>query len=131
MKTGYKTRQRQIIFDYMVKNADVHLTVDDVFDALRSTGESVGKTTVYRHMERLAENGEVRKYHLDKGTCYQYQAGADCKEHFHLKCSQCGKLYHLDCSFMNDLDLHIFEHHGFRIDNTQTVLYGVCKCCGD
>ncbi len=129
METGYKTRQRQAILDYMAKNADVHLSVDDIFEALRNAGESVGKTTVYRHVERLAQSGNVRKYRLDGCTCYQYQMGKNCNEHFHLKCSQCGKLYHLDCSFMSDLDTHIFEHHGFRMDNTKTVIYGICKGC--
>ena len=129
--TGYKTKQRQLILDYMMAHASEHVTVEEVFDALKSQGESVGKTTVYRHMEKLVAAGSVRKYHIEGGTsaCYQYQSGNACHEHFHLKCVSCGKLIHLDCDFMHGIDSHIFEHHGFRIDNTQTVFYGVCSGC--
>jgi len=129
--TGYRTKQRQAILDYMIAHAAEHVTVEEVFDALKASGESVGKTTVYRHIEKLVAAGSVRKYHIEGGTsaCYQYHNSEACGEHFHLKCISCGKLVHLDCEFMHGIDAHIFEHHGFRIDNTQTVLYGVCKQC--
>ena len=129
--TSYRTKQRQAILEYMMANSDAHMTVDAVFDALRQSGASVGKTTVYRHMEKLVAAGVVRKYHIEGGTCacYQYQSGEQCSEHFHLKCLQCGKLIHLDCEFMHGIDTHILKHHGFRINNTRTVLYGICSGC--
>ena len=129
--TGYRTKQRQVILSYLMEHASLHLTVDDVYDALKKQGETVGKTTVYRHMEKLVTTGKVRKYHIEGGTsaCYQYNGEETCHEHFHLKCISCGKLIHLDCEFMRGIDTHIFEHHGFRVDNRQTVLYGVCSGC--
>jgi len=131
IKSEYRTRQSQIILNYMISHASEHVTVDEIFDALKKQGEAVGKTTVYRHVEKLVAAGSVRKYHLEGGTsaCYQYHRSEACGEHFHLKCVSCGKLMHLNCEFMHEIDEHIFEHHGFRIDNTQTVLYGVCNQC--
>ena len=48
---SYNTRQRELILDYIKKNAKKHLTADDIADALKS--ENVGKTTVYRYLEKL------------------------------------------------------------------------------
>ena len=49
---SYNTRQRELILDYIKKNAKKHLTADDIADALKA--EQVGKTTVYRYLESSA-----------------------------------------------------------------------------
>ena len=55
----------------------------------------------------------------------------ECLEHFHLKCIECGKLIHIDCNYMKSLDEHILQHHGFKVDNSRTVLYGICNSCNE
>ena len=130
-KSGYKTKQREIILDYL-RHAKSHVTIDDVTNHLKEDGNKVGRTTVYRYMEKLADEGLLRKYFIEEGVgaCYQYQGSeAGCSEHFHLKCTKCGKLFHVDCDFLSEIGVHVFEHHQFRIDNSKTVLYGVCKNC--
>ncbi|MBQ1555500.1 MAG: transcriptional repressor, partial [Clostridia bacterium] len=54
-----------------------------------------------------------------------------CDRHFHLKCTACGRIIHLDCGFMSEFEKHIGEHHGFRVDNARTVIYGLCEACAD
>ena len=44
-------------------------------------------------------------------------------------CERCGRLFHLDCSQMEQLSQHIREHHGFFIDYKNTILYGTCAAC--
>lgn len=79
------------------------------------------------------EEGIVRKYVLDgkSSACYQFLSGEPhaCTEHFHLKCTQCGQLFHVSCDYLNQLGEHLLEHHGFVIDHTKTVLYGLCAAC--
>lgn len=132
MDKGYKTKQKQIILEYIKSSKDKHITAAEIVAHLNSAGTSVGVTTVYRYLDKLVEIGYVRKYNLDKktGACYQYiKDNEECVEHFHLKCVKCGELYHISCDFMQGIDEHVLEHHGFRIDNTKTVLYGKCKHC--
>lgn len=62
---SYNTRQRELILDYIKKNAKKHLTADDIADALKA--EQVGKTTVYRYLEKLCEQNIVRKFILSEG----------------------------------------------------------------
>ena len=78
------------------------------------------------------EQGEIRKYIMDEksSACYQYvEEHATCPLHFHLKCVRCGRLIHTDCSYLQQIDQHILEHHGFHVDHSKTVFYGVCQEC--
>ena len=42
---------------------------------------------------------------------------------------QYGQLFHVSCDYLNQLGEHLLEHHGFVIDHTKTVLYGLCAAC--
>lgn len=129
---GYKTKQRQVILNYMMEHQNSHVTVSHISDYLSEQGTPVGVTTIYRHLDKLLEQGLVRKYTVDASTCacYQYAAdGKECHEHFHLKCECCGKLIHLECSHLDELIAHICSEHGFTLDPFRTVLYGTCRDC--
>lgn len=126
----YKTKQKTIIEEAIKCSKDKHITVDSLAAKLDKMGEKVGRTTVYRCLERLTEEGVVRKYQTaGESACYQYVSGEECHEHFHLKCEECGKLIHIECEKIVDLNAHINEHHGFSVNKLKTVLYGVCKEC--
>ena len=85
---GYKTKQRKIINESIKAFGEKHFTVDTLCDALSKTGESVGRTTVYRCLEKLCDEGILQKYAATAGSsgCYQHVEGGHCHEHFHLKC---------------------------------------------
>ena len=129
---GYKTRQREAILDYLIEHKDKHVTVNNISDHLEQEGARVGVTTIYRHLDKLFEQGLVRKYTVDGSTsaCFQYSnADGTCHEHYHLKCEKCGKLIHLHCDHAAEMCRHVFDEHGFSIDLYRTVFYGICKQC--
>lgn len=129
---GYKTRQRDLIFEFFVANKEKHVTADEVLEHLKGQGNSVGKSTVYRYLDRLVNEGKVRKYYIEEGmgACYQYVGDKEeCNNHFHLKCIRCGRLIHIKCDYLSEVDEHISKHHDFKVDNTKTVLYGICNRC--
>ncbi len=129
---GYKTRQRAVIENILKDNCDIHMTVDDIVLRLNECGENVGKTTVYRTLEKLVNEGKVRKYTAEgESACFQYLSDMGyCHEHFHLKCTVCGELLHLDCEKIEELTSHISHKHGFSLDISRIVLYGKCAKCG-
>ena len=59
---GYKTKQRDHILQFLIENQSRHVTVDDVVDHLKQSGNPVGKATVYRYMDKLVNQGDVRKF---------------------------------------------------------------------
>lgn len=128
----YRTKQKEYILQFLKGNQDKHLTVEMILIYLKKNNTPVGKSTVYRFLDVLVNQGLVRKYIIEEGksACYQYvEVDHGCREHFHLKCSDCGYLYHVECDQLSEIDGHIFEHHRFKVDNSKTVFYGVCEDC--
>ena len=130
---GYKTKQREYILAFLQNSEGRHITVAELVRHLQDNATPVGTATVYRTLEQLVEEGMVRKYVLDgkSSACYQFLSDEPhlCQEHFHLKCTCCGRLFHVSCDYLNQLGEHLLEHHGFVIDHTKTVLYGLCADC--
>ncbi len=131
-RTTYNTKQKQIIFEFMLENKEKLLTCDEIGDALKNSGTPVGKATLYRFLDALVSSGDARKLSDDNKKSAAYQLldkGMNCAGHMHLKCTQCGELQHLGCEFMHSVGEHIFNHHNFKIDNAKTVIYGICNKC--
>ena len=133
-KKSYNTRPRDRILKSISSFETAHFTVSDVVARLRAEGQTVGRATVYRTVERMAEDGELRKYIVDGTTaaCYQRvegNSGASCREHFHLKCEKCGRLIHAECEELRKIVSHMKEEHRFLIDSSKTVFYGLCEDC--
>ena len=133
MSNSYKTKQKDAVLKYMIDHKDTHVTVNQISDNFAQQGTPVGVTTIYRHLEKLLEEGFIRKYTVDgaTGACFQYAEDKQCREHFHLMCEKCGCLIHLECSHLSELSEHIFSEHGFQINPFRTVFYGKCKKCTD
>ncbi len=128
----YNTKQKRSILQLLEDNNDRQFSCDEITEALKNNGTPVGKTTVYRYLDILEKNGQVRKYTdtVSKISLYQYiDKKLNCQEHMHLKCVCCGGLVHLGCEFMSEVGKHILEHHKFRVDNSKTVILGVCENC--
>ena len=126
----YNTRQKQLIYELLKNNSEAQFTCEDISDLLKKEGTPVGKTTVYRYLDKLCADGTVRKFSDTKSATFQFvNADLRCDDHMHLKCTSCGKFIHLGCEFMNSVGKHIMEHHSFTIDNSKTVILGVCEKC--
>lgn len=129
---AYNTAGKKALIEYMAQNRDRQFTVDELFASLSAAGTSVGKSSLYRLLERLVADGAVRKFKESElsSAVFQYiGSDEDCYRHLHLKCAECGKLVHLECPNSVELIAHIYEEHGFSIDSKKSVLYGKCKDC--
>lgn len=127
MKKTYQTRQRKEILSFLQKEPDKQYTIDEIAEHL----DGVGKSSAYRIMSNLAEEGLVRRFVKNPGRRYLYQLlfSTECNSHFHLKCSNCGKIIHLEHGFSSDMRAKIAKQHGFLVDESQTVLIGRCGEC--
>lgn len=128
----YRTKQREQILEYLIQNKDHHLTADEIIFSLNREKSMVGKTTVYRYLDRLVSQGAVRRYYIEggKSACYQFmdqEGGCSC--HYHLKCVDCGQLIHMECEYLGEMDSHIKDEHDFQVDHSKTVFYGKCGDC--
>lgn len=134
-KMQYKTRQMAELLAYLQSVPGKHVTVNDICDYFRKQGISVGTTTVYRNLDRMVEQGLVARYTVDGigSACFEYLGEHEMPANscYHCKCEKCGKLIHLQCHEVDSLGLHMAEHHGFALDPTRTIFYGICEACRD
>ncbi|MBR3268720.1 MAG: transcriptional repressor [Oscillospiraceae bacterium] len=136
-KNEYQTKQKAHVLHYLEEHPESHITAAELVQALNQNGTPVGAATVYRQLERLEKQGLVRRYSSDDGgsACWQF-GGAEakagtCHSHFHLKCTVCGVLIHLDCGHLSEITEHVRNDHGFTIDPARTTFYGLCSICAE
>lgn len=130
--SGYNTKQKEKLLSFLISKKNEHTNVPSISAFLAAEGSPVGTATIYRQLDRLVEQGIVRRYTIDgkTGACFQYVDNSEqCREHFHLKCKSCGKLIHTDCNRLSEINSHILQHHGFSVDTSMTVFYGICSDC--
>lgn len=129
----YKTHQREAVISFLSDNPEKQFSVEELAGKLQEDyGEkSPGKSTVYRLINKLVEDGSVKRY--EKGNSrqfvYQITAGEDCHHHLHMKCLGCGKLLHMEHEQSDELIRMIYGGSDFAVDSEQTTLYGCCKKC--
>lgn len=127
----YKTKQKSRVLDFLKSNMSRQLSINEIIDGVCGDGVT-GKSTIYRQISKMVEDGTLLRMHGEdsKSVIYQYMGeGTHCGEHFHLKCTECGRLIHLDCHHLENIGMHIQEEHKFLIDMKKTVLYGICDNC--
>lgn len=130
----YNTAQRQELIDFLMENADNQYTIEEIADELARSEDavkSVGKSTIYRLIGQMLEEGIVRR--TVKGNSrqfmYQYSGGVSCSHHLHMKCRECGKILHMNDEESNNLFALLQENSNFTLDIKETLLLGQCEKC--
>lgn len=132
--SSYNTKQKKLVEDVLLDNRENQLSCDEITYILVNKGTPVGKTTVYRQLEKLCSDGKIKKLNPHNGKSFLYQyidENLNCDAHMHLRCTKCGKYVHLGCDFMAQVSAHIFEHHSFTVDNAKTEILGICQSCAE
>lgn len=133
-RSKYRTKQREILLGYLETVPGVHITAGDVCEYFKERGAPIGQSTVYRQLERLVDEGIVNKYIIDANSpaCFEFvraDSHEDAEICFHCKCEKCGKLIHLHCEELEEIQIHVYEAHRFKMNPMRTVLYGLCEQC--
>ncbi len=128
---AYRTRQRELIVEYLQAGAENNVTAEALARYLESRGEKVSLTTVYRTLDRLVREGSALKYAAPDGSraCYRYLSGSDAADSCKLVCLDCGHIFNVECHRFDGLAEHIASEHRFRVDSRRTVFYGHCADC--
>ena len=126
MRESYKTKQKELIID-TIKKYKNEFTIKDIYNDL---DKSIGLTTIYRFVDKLVNTGLINKaVGKDNTIYYQYLEECSEKNHFFLKCTDCGIVEHIDCDCIGELSDHISKEHSFSLSN-HVIINGICKKCG-
>lgn len=103
-------------------------SAQDLHADLRSRGERVGLTTVYRRLQLLAESGDVDVLRTPEGESV-YRICETGAHHHHLVCRSCGRAVEIEARAVERWAGRLRERHDF-IDIEHTVeVVGTCGTC--
>ncbi len=131
IKKEYSTDNKKIVTEFFYTNKEQHYTVEHALDDLSENGVDIPKSTLYRIIGNLCKKGILKRYESPTEDRFVYQYanfGESCSDHFHLKCTECGMLIHLECEKMREIKEHIMNEHGFLIGGNG-IINGICGKC--
>lgn len=117
---------------YLEENKEKSFSAYDINAYLEKQDIQVNLTTIYRNLDKLMENGILMKHKTAGDECCKYQyvkPHGNCQEHIHMKCRSCGKIFHLECCFMEEISAHLKKEHGFTLECADSILVGLCESC--
>lgn len=125
----YNTRQRELLIAYLSEHADEKISVPQIEAALKDS--KISLSAIYRNLSALEKAGKLKKYigNSAREVSYQYIDSESCRDSIHLACRICGNYFHMNAEDTAALIQSVREKNGFRIDKTDSVLYGVCENC--
>lgn len=126
---SYSTKQRRLLLDYLSNHTDEKLSARQIAFAL--SHEDISLSAVYRNLSALEKTGAIKRSEVSNSreVFYQYIDSDHCKEHLHLSCNKCGKIFHMNAKDSNAFIKIIAENEMFAVDRARTVVYGICKNC--
>ena len=127
----YNTEQKKLLLEFLEENHDSAYTIEEISNALKAKGASVGKSTVYRLMTKLVEEKRVKRQLASdsRKAIYRIVLDEHCHNHLHLQCTECGKVLHLDEKISDELLDTVKKLNAFAISEEDTVLMGRCATC--
>jgi Fur family transcriptional regulator, ferric uptake regulator len=103
-------------------------SAQDLHAELRRRGEAVGLTTVYRHLQMLADAGEVDTLHNPDGETVYRLCGSEAHHH-HLVCRSCGRTVEIEGGEVERWTRQVADAEGF-VDIDHTIeIFGTCAAC--
>lgn len=129
----YVTEQKKTLQKILEDNCDKAYTVDELLQKMKIACESdaPAKSTVYRLLTHLVEEGTVKRFTdgSSRKATYQIVIGEHCDSHLHLKCMDCGKIIHLDDDVSDKVLSAVKSTSDFSINEEATVIFGKCGSC--
>lgn len=119
------TTQRQIILEELSK-VKTHPTASELYDMVRKRLPRIGLGTVYRNLELMAENGMILKLEVG-GTQKRFDATTD--NHYHIRCSGCGRVDDIDTPVMNELVREAADATSYEVIGHHVEFSGQCPVC--
>lgn len=128
----YHTKTTELISLFMQTKMECGFTAGELSAFLKEHGVNVNKTTVYRNLDKMTENGTLLKHKSVVSDGFVYQSAKEknnCEEHIHFHCCNCGAVIHLSDERTSEYLKSISCELGLQINLSLSSLNGVCPKC--
>lgn len=122
------TVQQKVIAEQLSKLHGAHPTADDVHSALAADFPSISKATVYRTLNRMADEGCALKVSVSDGAD---RFDDTLRPHYHVACTECGRVDDVEVTEeLASLDFAAAASaSGYEITGHDLLFKGVCEVC--
>ena len=124
------TSRRNTIQKDLVRNAVCemkrHVTANEVYEFVKESCPTIGKGTVYRNLDILVEEGDLRKVEVPDGP---NRFDLTLKNHYHVRCVNCGEISDVDMDEILGLLEKIRDTHGTDFLECDILFKGICPKC--
>ncbi|MGN0326633.1 MAG: Fur family transcriptional regulator [Lachnospiraceae bacterium] len=119
------TIQKELIL-HAVQCLQNHATANDIYNMITKEHPSIGKGTVYRNLNILAEEGKIRKIEVTGGPdCFDHI----CEKHCHVRCIRCGRLFDVDVEPFPEIRPKINQPADMEFLDYDILFKGICSDC--
>ena len=119
------SRQRQAILDYLMSTKE-HPTADTVYANVRERYPNVSLGTVYRNLNRLAEEGQILRLTCGDGSD---RFDGNPSPHYHFLCKGCGRVIDLPMESLHHIDTLAGASFDGTIEGHMVLFFGQCPEC--
>ncbi len=121
------TPQRRLVYAALLESPG-HATADELCNGISRKVPGFQRTTVYRTLDLLVEQGLARKLQL--GHVNAYEAVQDGSEsHQHLVCDRCGGTFDVSAPEVPEWVDQAARLISFAVDRVDLVGHGSCAHC--
>ena len=121
-----QSRKRDTVRD-LVAGLDTFASAQDIHHLLRTRGDGMGLSTVYRNLQQLADAQEIDTLRNEDGEVLYRKCGV--RHHHHLVCRQCGRVEEVQGPAVERWADAAAKEHGFS-DVAHTIeIFGTCPAC--
>ena len=119
------TSSRRILLEVLFE-AEGHMSVEALAEAVQKRAPDVHLSTIYRNLEELEHFGVISHSHLGHGpSSYLFASHA----HAHFICADCGTMIEAPDELFRGLARSAKAKLGFSIDPKHFAILGLCAEC--
>jgi len=111
-----------------VDGSETFRSAQDIHAQLRSTGEAVGLTTVYRHLALLTEDGQLDALQTADGELV-YRRCRSAQHHHHVVCRQCRRGTEVELPDLEQWAESTAQALGYTDISHTVEIFGLCSAC--
>ncbi len=124
MKQQRSTKQRRMVLE-AVRARNDHPSADQLYLDIRAGDPRISRGTVYRNLNLLAANGELRHVKVPGVDRFDWRV----EPHYHLLCGRCGRVADIPLPYQKEWDREMAEQTGYEVFCHRTVFEGLCPEC--
>jgi Fur family transcriptional regulator, ferric uptake regulator len=124
---GYRMTEPRRAVAALIAEHDGHFTAADLVAHARARRMPIGRATVFRALEVLADLDAIERIDLPTGE----HAYVVCEplHHHHVVCSRCGHVTDIADEGLRAVVNEVARRTGYRVEDHRLELFGLCPAC--